>query len=190
MDPDLLHAVLRFREGRRDEAAEGVLDRLLRPRLRLYFAHGPWPPDEAEDLVQGTLARVYTHVDQLHEPERFYGWLFAIARNVRRTAWAEWEARRRVELPPVETGAGEAVALDAGGEHAAIAGERAIAVARAIGELPSRQRECLLLRVREEMSYEEIAETLRLSPVTVRNHIAQAKESLRRLILDPKETRR
>jgi RNA polymerase sigma factor (sigma-70 family) len=45
--------------------------------------------------------------------------------------------------------------------------------------LPSRQRQCLTLRVRDELSYAEIAELLRLDALTVRNHIAQAKKSLR-----------
>jgi RNA polymerase sigma factor (sigma-70 family) len=56
-----------------------------------------------------------------------------------------------------------------------------------MAKLPSRQRQCLLLRVREEMSYQEIAAVLRLSPLTVRNHIAQAKESLRRIVAPGKE---
>ena len=191
MDQDLLHVVSRFRDGLRDDAAGRELDRVLRPKLRRYFAHGPWPPDEAEDLVQRTLTRVYTSVEQLHQPERFYGWLFAIARNVRRTAAIEWDARRSVEAPPIDPGSdGAAAAPDAGGERAAIEGERAAAVARAIGELPARQRECLLLRIREELTYEEIAAILRLSPLTVRNHLAQAKESLRRSIFRGKEPRR
>ncbi len=99
--------------------------------------------------------------------------------------------RRSVEYPPIDPGSdGAAAATDAGGERAAIEAERAAAVARAIGELPARQRECLLLRIREELTYEEIAETLRLSPLTVRNHLAQAKESLRRSIFREKEPRR
>jgi len=188
MDPELLDVVLRFREGQRGEAVEGRLDHLLRPRLRRYFAHGPWPADEAEDLVQKTLARVYTRVEQLHEPERFYGWLFAIARNVRRSALTEWDARRRVEAPPDELGRDAAAVQETGGESVVLVRERIATVVRAIAALPPRQRYCLLLQVREELSYEEIAATLGLSPLTVRNHIAQARESLRRLVLEDEET--
>jgi DNA-directed RNA polymerase specialized sigma24 family protein len=40
----------------------------------------------------------------------------------------------------------------------------------------------LLLRVREELSYDEIAEMLRLSVNTVRNHLAEARKNLRRML--------
>lgn len=161
------------------------IDRLLRPRLRRYFALGPWPSDEAEDLVQKALARVYLHVDQIQEPERFLGWLFAIARNVRISAQREWGARRRVEANPLDPEAENPAADRTEGiEDASIVRERWAAVERAILRLSSRQRQCLLLRLREEMSYDEIAEVLALSPRTVRNHIAQAKGNLRRLFAD------
>ena len=40
----------------------------------------------------------------------------------------------------------------------------------------------LPLQVRDGLSYEEIAATLRLSVNTVRNHLAAARESLRRIL--------
>lgn len=187
MDPDVLAWVRRIREDRADQHAVHSLERFLRPRLAAYFAHGPWPAHEAEDLVQKTLALVFTRVDTLEEPDRFVGWLFAIARNVRHTAAGHWIERRGVEvgLSHVEDDRSPPAAGNA--LSAAIAGQRRSSLAAAILELPSRQRQCLLLRVREEMSYEEIAKLLRLSPLTVRNHIAQAKESLRRAIAGAKE---
>jgi RNA polymerase sigma-70 factor (ECF subfamily) len=64
------------------------------------------------------------------------------------------------------------------------AAERLRAVDSAIEALPPQQRQCLLLRAVEELSYEEIAATLRLSVHTVRNHLAQARQSLRRQLGD------
>ena len=186
MDPDLVEAFRRLRDSEGGDGAVREFDRRLRPRLARYFRHGPWPADEATDLVQKTLVRVYAHVDQLQDPERFTGWLFAIARNVRRTAAAEWGARRAVETPAVETDTIAGRGRDA--ERAAIDGERARTVARAIAGLPPRQRQCVLLRARAELSYEEIAEVLRLNPLTVRNHLAQARESLRRALHETKES--
>jgi len=58
--------------------------------------------------------------------------------------------------------------------------KRIEAVWRAIDALPPRQRQCLPLQVRDGLSYQEIAATLRLSVNTVRNHLAAARESLRR----------
>lgn len=188
MDPELAAAVRRFREAGRDLASDRDLDRLLRPRLLRYFLRGPWPADEAEDLVQRTLTRVYSHVDQLHEVDRFVPWLFAIARNVRRTAAADWSLRRSVEAAQVDDGGvGRKVASCHDAEHAVIDGERRAMVWRAILGLPPRQRDCLLLQIREDLSYDEIAAILGLSPLTVRNHLAQAKASLRRSVAPWKE---
>jgi RNA polymerase sigma-70 factor (ECF subfamily) len=53
-------------------------------------------------------------------------------------------------------------------------------VARAVAELPDRQRQCLLLSARDGLSYAEIGELLGLSALTVRNHLAEARRHLRR----------
>lgn len=49
----------------------------------------------------------------------------------------------------------------------------------AIGQLPERRRQCLILSKRDGLSYKEIAEELGLSERTVRNHVARAMASLR-----------
>lgn len=185
MDRQLLEAVLRAGARGSDASALRELDRRIRPGLLRYFRHGPWPPSEAEDLVQTTLALVFRHMERLQDRERFLPWLYAIARNVRSTAAADWSTRRRVEGHELRPEHSPAAAPDL--EEAALAGERRELLAGAIARLPARQRQCLLLRVRQEMSYEEIAATLRLSTNTVRNHIAQAKDSLRHILGTPKE---
>ena len=178
---EVTDAVLRVRAG--EPAAAALLDALVRPRLTRYFASGPWPADEAEDLVQKTLGRVFHGVERLEHPERFLPWLFAIARNVRATAAGRWRARAQVEAGGLELAREPpAPREDARQEEDELRAQREAALSVALGHLPARQRQCLLLHVREEMSYEEIAATLRLSAHTVRNHIAQAKESLRRLV--------
>lgn len=179
LDSRLSEGVRRLRAG--EPGAADSLDALLRPRLIGYFALGPWPRDEAEDLVQKTLVLVFTSVGQLRDEASFIPWLFAIARNVRGTAKRSWSVRGRWEVGGLEL-AGDPPAPDdrtrreEGQEQA----RRIVALRAALEQLPSRQRQCLLLRVRDELSYEEIADVFQLSVHTVRNHIAQAKESLRR----------
>ena len=178
LEARLVEGVRRLRAG--DPGAAEALDALLRPRLLGYFALGPWPRDEAQDLVQKALTLVYTSVQQLHDDARFVPWLFAIARNVRTTAAQAWWARSRREVGGLELAGDPPGPDDSARREDEAAHARQIAGLRdALAQLPPRQRQCLLLRVRDEMSYEEIAGTLQLSVHTVRNHIAQAKESLR-----------
>jgi len=179
LEARLVEGVHRLRAG--EPGAAEALDALLRPRLLGYFALGPWPRDEAQDLVQKALTLVYTSVQQLHDEERFVPWLFAIARNVRTTAAQAWWARSRREAGGLELAGDPPAPHDAAQcEREETQARRIAALRDALAQLPPRQRQCLLLRVRDEMSYEEIAGTLQLSVHTVRNHIAQAKESLRR----------
>ncbi len=176
---DRLAAALRRLCGGEADAAE-ALDALLRPRLLGYFTLGPWPRDEAQDLVQKTLALVFTSVGQLRDEASFLPWLFAIARNVRSSAKRSWWERSRSEAGGLEL-AGDPPGPDdrVRREEDEVRARRLAALRGALAQLPPRQRQCLLLRVRDELSYEEIAQTFQLSVHTVRNHIAQAKESLR-----------
>ncbi len=181
-DAALLGAVRQLRARIEVDAAWGTVDRHLRPRLLAYFQGHGLARADAEDLVQTTLARVYAGVSGLRDETRFLPWLFVIARNERRR-W--WEASSR-QPPPAGDGAADAAARlpdprpDAAPESMGQAAERARAVGSAIDALPAQQRQCLLLRAVDELSYEEIAATLRLSVHTVRNHLAQARQGLRR----------
>ncbi len=39
-------------------------------------------PEDAEEVAQETLLKVFQNIDQLREPERVRSWVFRIARNV------------------------------------------------------------------------------------------------------------
>ena len=56
--------------------------------------------------------------------------------------------------------------------------ERALVLRQAIDRLPEQMRKCLVLRVDHEMRYKEIAMVLRLSPETVKVHLAHARRRL------------
>jgi RNA polymerase sigma-70 factor, ECF subfamily len=177
------HAVL-LRAVRRacasSDAGAGFLavEALVTPRLRRYFRHRSFSPEDAEDLVQEVLARAWRGLPRLQQQERFVPWLFVIAGNVSRTA----RARRLREKRFVVAGASlvEEVADPRAAPHERGEGYTLRdAVRDAVNELPERQRQCLLLRVRDELSYEEIANALRLSAYTVRNHLAAARKKLR-----------
>jgi len=180
MDEALRRAVTRARSDG-DEAAFREIDARLRKGLARFFARGPWPRDEVDDLVQMTLTRVYRNMGTLASVDAFMPWLFAIARNVRNSAAADRTALRRSEPGGLDL-AGEPADESPGArpEATAAAREQVAALRRALERLPARQRQCLLLRARDGLAYEEIATLLRLSANTVRNHIAQARETLRR----------
>ena len=179
-DEALQDAVRRLRAGGDAEEWSAVLDARLRPRLLAYFRADRGSREDAEDLAQQTLARVLQGVGRLRAEESFMAWLFTIARNVRCTALGQRRRASRVVAGGIEM-AGEPpdprpTALEQGLEE-----ERLAALRTAIGELPRQQKQCFLLRVDMELSYEDVAATLGLSVHTVRNHLALARKSLQRV---------
>jgi RNA polymerase sigma-70 factor (ECF subfamily) len=179
VDAALLQAVRQVRAGLEVEAGFRIIDAHLRPRLLNYFRSHFFSSEDAKDLVQKTLARVYLGVQQLEQEEKFLTWLFVIARNVRLTAAEQCQRESRLMAGGIELAQELPDPQSARWSHdRQLEEDRLEAVQTAIEKLPAQQRQCLLLRVRDELSYEEIAKTLRLSVNTVRNHLAQAKKNL------------
>ncbi len=184
LDATLLDAVRALRRGGAPDDCFGRINRAVRGRLAAYFqSHGARGLD-ADELVQTTLEKVYLGVKGLDNEERFLGWLFTIARNVRLSAVDRVRRERSrcagglelaENMPDPRRGDGRP-----GDENSLLANEERLQEIRgAIDGPPPQQKRCLLLRVREEMSYDEIAATHVLSVHTVRNHLAAARKGLR-----------
>jgi RNA polymerase sigma-70 factor (ECF subfamily) len=73
-------------------------------------------------------------------------------------------------------------ALAAGPDQEFTANEIATAIRQAVDALPLRQRQVLLLRWQQQASYDEIADTLGISPKTVAIHVGKAMQRLREVL--------
>lgn len=181
LDPAVLQAVQKLRAGVDVDESFARIEGWLRPRLTGYFRAHYFSPEDAEDLVQRTFARVYLGIRQLEREEKFLAWLFVIARNVRFTAAGEQQREKHMVAGGIELAEEIPDPRAASWSHdQQLDQQRLDAVGAAIEALPAQQRQCLLLRVRDELPYTEIAAVLRLSVNTVRNHLAEAKKNLRR----------
>jgi RNA polymerase sigma-70 factor (ECF subfamily) len=90
------------------------------------------------------------------------------------------ERWRREYVTPLVTDQGAALGSDPHQEFTAR--ETAAAIQQALDALPPRQRQVLLLRWQQQASYDQIAETLGISPKTVAVHIGKAIQRLRELL--------
>lgn len=138
-------------------------------------------PAQVEDVVQDTFLRVF-EARERYAPGKasFRTWLFRIARN--RALDLVRQAKRRGE----ERLASDCGAVDPAHGPLAELGlrERGALMRSAIDELASADREVLLLRLDEELSYEEIAEFLASSPTAVKQRVFRARKQLRTLLED------
>jgi len=134
----------------------------------------------ADDVLQIAYLKVLDGRARFDARSSFITWLFAV---IRRTAADEW--RRHVLRLTRHSPLRDDVPLDAretGGTGDIEASERRALLRRALGELPRRQREVMLLVFYHERTVEEAALILGVGVGSARTHYARAKERLREVL--------
>lgn len=139
---------------------------------------------EAEDVVQETYVRAFTHLDSFRGASRLATWLTRIAMN---EALGRLRQRRpTVDWTTLEPGTLEAQVIQFPLSTRSEDPERTMAqrqiqtvVEHAIDELPDIFRSVFVARVVEGMSVEETAEVLDLKPETVKTRLFRARALLR-----------
>jgi RNA polymerase sigma-70 factor (ECF subfamily) len=153
---------------------------------RLYrLARGILRNDgEAEDVVQETYVRAFTHLADFRGDSSLSTWLSRIAMN--EALGRLRRQRASVELSSLPQGALEAQIIQFPLMSAADDPEQSMAqreiqhvVEAAIDELPEPFRMVFITRVVEGMNVEETAEILDLKPETVKTRLHRARTMLR-----------
>ena len=170
----------------RDEAAVRAI--MQANNRRLYrLARGILRNDaEAEDVVQDTYVRAFTHLEQFRGDSSLSTWLSRIAMN-------EALGRLRRQRPGVEWSTLEKSApqaqiipfpLASSDDPEKSMAQREIqhVVEHAIDELPEPFRLVFITRVIEGMNVEETAEILGLKPETVKSRLHRARTMLRDIV--------
>jgi RNA polymerase sigma-70 factor (ECF subfamily) len=136
---------------------------------------------DAEDIAQQVFVRVWKNVKRYEPRAKFTTWLLKITRNL-----VFNELRRRSRHPAVplqsETDEEERPLKDENAtspDATLLEHELQEAVDAAIAQLPETQRMAVILRRYEELSYEEIAESLDQSVSAVKSLLFRARTELR-----------
>ncbi len=132
--------------------------------------------EEAQDLSQEVFLRVCASARRYDRKGRFRSWLFRIAGNLARTSLRRRKILRWVPFrPEIHDRKGGGARPDDGVERE----EERSRVRAALERLPARQRQAVLLRRFEEMSYREIASTMKISVAAVESLLQRAMKALR-----------
>jgi RNA polymerase sigma-70 factor, ECF subfamily len=131
--------------------------------------------EDADDVQQDVWLAVYKSVRSLADPGAFRTWLF---RTTRHRAMDYLRRRRReaelLDDSPIEDVAGAGPSDDESIDTALLD--------RALDAIPPPQREVLLLRYRDDLSYAEIALVIGCPIGTVRTRLHHAKRRLHELL--------
>lgn len=129
---------------------------------------------EAEDIVQDTMLRVWNRREEWNVWETVEGFCLTICRNLAIDRSQKMDARH-VELTPEVTELPDMAAPDKLMER----DERLGLLHRLIAELPEKQRTILQLRDVEGKSYKEIAGILQLTEEVVKVNLFRARQRIK-----------
>lgn len=131
----------------------------------------------AQDVVQETFLRLVRLAPSLPRVRSLGAWLIEVCGNLARDALKSASRRRRrhenAARPETVPGSDGAPERD----------ETRAAIEAAIGELPARQRQALVLRIWDGLRYREIADALRVSEGEVSYLLHHGLERLARVLV-------
>ncbi len=155
------------------EAFSELFTRYKQP-LFGFFRRRVADPSHAEELTQETFLAVLRAASRYEPRALFRTYLYAIGFKILRAY------RRRAAFRATFLGA-------AGSREPGVRNttDAEVSLRHAVGKLERTEREILLLREFEQLSYAEIAELLRLPVNTVRSRLFRARMALRDLLTAP-----
>ena len=168
--------ILRFQEGdinAYNELVKRYKDRLLNFVLR-YFNN----VEQAEDVVQDTLIKLYTHASYYKNVAKFSTWIFTIAKN---NALTELRKNKRKKTDSLWTDDGQVIDINSKEESldSKVQNELAIdQLNKFLDEIPENFRMAVVLRDFQELSYEEISKILEIPIGTIKSRINRGRIQL------------
>lgn len=174
--------VLRARRG--DPTAREELARRHRRAAFLLALQLLGNHDDALDVAQDAMLRFFTTLSRFDPQRPVRPWLFRIVRNRVYDLHRRRKLRRHDSLDYVDAeGRGFEVAdLEVDLERDASRAQLRRHLWQALGELSERQREIMVLRDYQDLSYAEIAQALGIPIGTVMSRLHAARKRLRQIL--------
>ena len=142
--------------------------------------------DDAEEISQEAFIRAYRHIDKLNNKRAFFPWFYQILRNLCFTHLSKRKKRRMAQLDDEAAQNLRSEDDDCYPEAIMERNEEKDMVWRAIGQLDEKHREVIILRHFQNMSYEDIAESLYCNKGTVTSRLYYARKKLKEILSEEK----
>ena len=170
--------MLEFQAGSQEAFAE-LFERYREPVYR-FFRRRIDHAARAEELAQECFLALLRNVVRYEPRASFRSYLYGIAMNMmhaeRRKAGREVSENEQLDQRASVIGGGGPAAADSG-----------IWVRQALGHLEVGEREILMLREYEQLSYDEIGTLMRLPVNTVRSRLFRARLAMKEQLMPVKE---
>jgi RNA polymerase sigma-70 factor (ECF subfamily) len=177
--------IRKAREG--DSYSFGLLVKRYQKKIYFLARRMVKEHDVADDIAQETFINAYFAIKSFKIGYSFYTWLYRICMNLsinllKRQKFVIPESQFDEKTSPLER---EASGGDPSNHLASKEMENKIE--RAMDSLPPKYKAVLVLRIYEDLSYEEIAKTLKISMGTVMSRLYRARERMQEMLKEYKE---
>ena len=134
--------------------------------------------EQAEDVVQETMIKLYTHASYYKNVAKFSTWIYTIAKN---NALTELRKNKRKKTDSLWTNEGKPIDIETKGESLEKTVHNQIAIEelnKYLDEIPENFRVAVVLRDFQELSYEEISKILEIPIGTIKSRINRGRIQL------------
>jgi RNA polymerase sigma-70 factor, ECF subfamily len=167
--------------------AFGWLHVELQPDVERFARRLVGMSGNVEDVVQKSFTSLWSNIDRIRSPESVLPYLFRIVRNL---CFDELRRQRRFDhlsMNDDDAGWDDEAALSSDFEYdlpdeTAHWSEMCRKVQQAINRLPERQRQAIILYAEEDLTYEQVAESMNVDIGTVKSRIFHARKNLRKML--------
>lgn len=166
--------VARLKAGDRAAAAEFVDE--YYQQIYLFMRRFGHDSQISEDLTQESFFNAWHHIAQLRDGKALESWLYRIAANVSRLYWRKHKHKEVVgieivDVPDDRTGAG----YDSVSRY-----EQFEELQIAVGRLPIKLRETIILHYMQQLTIAKAAEALGVKEGTFKSRLNRALKALRK----------
>ena len=138
--------------------------------------------DEAEDLTQDIFLRIFKSIGTYDRRANFQTWLISVSRNLCIDHYRSVRKERQMIDRGVDANELSAISHDQSQVDVLEQRDRVALLRQALTALPATLRTAVLMRDIQELSYQEIADRLRLPEGTVKSRINRGRRKLARQI--------
>ena len=178
--------IARFQEG--DEQAYTELVNRYRDKLITFVYRFVNEFEKAEDIVQDTMLKLYTHKHYYRKIAKFSTWIYTIAGNLAKTELRKRRTRKEIRISQMgpEDRDYELPSVAPDTDEVAQSEYIEKKIQAAIQKLPLHFRTVTILRDIQELSYEEISKIVDVPLGTVKSRINRARIQLQKELIDLK----
>lgn len=146
--------------------------------------------EDAADIAQEALIKAYKNIDKFDFNSSFSTWLYRITTNTCIDEMRKRKGKETYSIDEEDEESGLSIQIKDTSPDASetvIQQETVSEVRRAIDKLSDEHKTVIILRDFQDLSYEEVAETLGINVGTVKSRLARARKNLKDIILKDRE---